>query len=48
MALLLWRFFTYYISILVGAVTTVIHGFRKDKALSEEMAKEQASSEAEQ
>lgn len=48
MALLLWRFFTYYISILVGAVTTVIHGFRKDKALSEEMAKEQTSSEAEQ
>lgn len=48
MALLLWRFFTYYISILVGAVTTVVHGFRKDKALSEEMAKEQTSSEVEQ
>lgn len=28
MALLLWRFFTYYISLIVGAVVSVISGFR--------------------
>lgn len=27
MALLLWRFFTYYISLLIGAVVTVVNGF---------------------
>lgn len=27
MALLLWRFFTYYVSLIVGAVTSVMHGF---------------------
>lgn len=33
MALLLWRFFTYYLSLMVGAVATVGFGFRKDKKL---------------
>lgn len=28
MALLLWRFFTYYLSLIVGAVVSVVHGFR--------------------
>ena len=28
MALLLWRFFTYYLSLIVGAVVSVINGFR--------------------
>lgn len=27
MALLLWRFFTYYVSLILGAVISVIHGF---------------------
>ena len=36
MALLLWRFFTYYIAILVGAVTSVASGFRKVKLSPEE------------
>lgn len=31
MALLLWRFFTYYISLILGAVTTVWKGFRPEK-----------------
>lgn len=35
MALLLWRFFTYYLSLLVGAVVSVVYGFvsgrRKEK-----------------
>ena len=35
MALLLWRFFTYYLSLIVGAVVSVLNGFRpgqkKDK-----------------
>ena len=30
-ALLLWRFFTYYVSLLLGAVVTVIDGLRKKK-----------------
>lgn len=33
MALLLWRFFTYYISLIVGAVVTVYRGFRPHKVL---------------
>ena len=35
MAMLLWRFFTYYISLIIGAVTSVYNGFapsRKKKA----------------
>lgn len=34
MALLLWRFFTYYVSLIIGAVLSVISGFfyKKDKA----------------
>ena len=28
MALLLWRFFTYYLSLIVGAVVSVLNGFR--------------------
>lgn len=28
MALLLWRFFTYYLSLLIGAAVTIVHGFR--------------------
>lgn len=31
MALLLWRFFTYYITLIVGAVVSVASGFRKEK-----------------
>ena len=30
MALLLWRFFTYYISLIVGAVVSVVHGIREN------------------
>ena len=31
MALLLWRFFTYYISLIIGAVATVWQGVREGK-----------------
>lgn len=31
MALLLWRFFTYYVSLILGAVVSVISGFRTGK-----------------
>lgn len=31
MGLLLWRFFTYYLGLLVGAVVTTVHGLRKKK-----------------
>lgn len=31
MALLLWRFFTYYISLIIGAIVTIVKGFHPDK-----------------
>lgn len=31
MALLLWRFFTYYITLILGAITTVWRGFRPER-----------------
>ncbi len=34
-ALLLWRFFTYYISLIIGAITVTIHGVRSGKTLKE-------------
>lgn len=34
-SLLLWRFFTYYLWLIVGAVVTVAHGFRKDQSKKE-------------
>ena len=34
MALLLWRFFTYYISLIIGAIVTVVKGFHPDKQKS--------------
>ncbi len=42
MALLLWRFFTYYIAILVGAVVSVISGFHKSRHLAAEEPTEKA------
>lgn len=36
MTLLLWRFFTYYLSLIVGAVATVGFGLRKDKNVQDE------------
>ena len=38
MALLLWRFFTYYLALMVGAVVTTAHGFRS--GTKKETAKE--------
>ena len=34
MALLVWRFFTYYMSLIVGAVVSVVHGFVSGKKKS--------------
>ena len=34
MALLLWRFFTYYISLIIGAIVTIVKGFHPDKQKS--------------
>mgnify|MGYP004493855871 CR=1 FL=1 len=40
MALLLWRFFTYYISLILGAIVTVVKGFHPDKKVKQEQARE--------
>ena len=36
MALLLWRFFTYYITLIVGAVVSVVNGFRSSPKKTEQ------------
>ena len=50
MALLLWRFFTYYLALIVGAVTTVVQGFqsgeKKPKHRKTVSQEEQAPPEA--
>lgn len=35
MALLLWRFFTYYLSLIVGAIVSVVNSFRSGKKTSD-------------
>lgn len=37
-ALLLWRFFTYYISIMIGFVAVLVHGMRSGSSIRETMA----------
>ena len=37
-ALLLWRFFTYYISIMIGFVAVLVHGMRAGSSIRETMA----------
>lgn len=39
MALLLWRFFTYYISLIIGAVVTVVNGFLPSQKKTKETDK---------
>lgn len=37
-ALLLWRFFTYYLSIIIGFVTVLVHGVRAGNSIRETMS----------
>ena len=41
-ALLLWRFFTYYICLVLGAVCVTVHGIRSGKSLKEVKQEEEA------
>ena len=44
-AMLLWRFFTYYFSLVFGAVVMVLHGLRSGKSLKESMQMTSADQE---